>query len=227
MAAASQGRNMPDEYSVDLYHHLRRARNQLDRGKHDGLFYAAFELRCGVESRIQDYLDAREDIAKKKKKGWKVAAAGRELDKAFADGLRIIELVIVSPATGEQVPFFHTPVGPELRTATGRLGDLLHAQKETISGDSQWWSETRKFLEYTFKMAGALAQGTLLAPLLQSPTGQISMQAYYHKDNPIAAAFHDKSPFTKGAKMEVRVAYHDEMPPHAGPYLNHWKPPAT
>lgn len=218
---------MPEEYSVDLYHHLRRARDQLDKGKHDGLFYAALELRCGVESRIQDYLYAREDISKKKKKGWKVAAAGRELDKAFTDGLRIVELVIVSTTSGEQFPFFHTPVGPELRTAIGRLGDLLHAQKETISGDSPWWSETREFLESTFQMAGTLAQGTLMAPLLQSPTGQISLQAYYHKDNPIAAAFYDESPLTKGAKIKVRVVYHDEIPPHAGPYLNYWKPSAN
>jgi len=218
---------MQDEYSVDLYHHLQRARDQLDRDKHDGLFYAAFELRCGVESRIQDYLNARDDIAKKKKKGWKVAIAGKELDKAFTDGLRIVELVIISQTTGEAVPFFHTPVGPELRAAIGSLGNLLHAQKETIPSGSPWWGVTREFLESTFRMAGTLAQGTLLAPLLQSPTGQILMRAYYHNDNPIASAFHDGSPFIKGAKIEARVAYYNEMPAHAGPYLNDWKPPVT
>ena len=215
---------MPEEYSVDIYHHLRRARVQLDSGKHESLFYAAFELRCGVEARLQEYLEARDDIAKKKKKGWKVAAAGKELDKAFKNGLRIVEIVIYSPATGDSAPFFHTPVQPELRTAVGQLGDLLHAQADTISGDSPWWAQTREFLEEVFVMAADLARGTLLAPVLQSPTGQMTLRAYYHKENPIGTVFQDMSPFSKGSQMQVKVDYHDDMPKRAIPYLNDWRP---
>lgn len=213
---------MPKEYAVDIYHHLRRARALLDSGENESLFYAAFELRCGVESRIQDYLEARTDISKKKKKGWKVAAAGRELDKAFKDGFQIVETLIYSPATGEAAPFYHTPVLPELRTAVGQLGDLLHAQKETIPCDSPWWRDTRSFLESTFAMAADLASGTLLAPLLQSPSGEISIRAYFHIKNPIRAVFQDMSPFSKGAQMQVSVHYHDEMPERAIPFLNPW-----
>jgi hypothetical protein len=113
---------MSHEYAVDIYHHLRRARKQLDARTHEGIFYAAFELRCGVESRIQNYLDAIEDISKKKKKGWKIAAAGRELDKAFTDGLKIIEFTVILKNSNKRIPFIHTPVKPELRTVVGRLG---------------------------------------------------------------------------------------------------------
>ena len=214
---------MSEEYAVDLYHHLRRARKLLDSGENESLFYTAFELRCGVESRIQEYLEAREDISKKKKRGWKVAAAGRELDKAFKDGLQIVEVVIYSLATGDAAPFFHTPVIPKLRTAIGRLGDLLHAQPETIAGDSPWWEDTRCFLESTFEMAADLARGTLLGPLLQSPSGKISLQAYFHKENPISAVFKDMSPFSKGSQMQVKVDYHDQMPERAAPFLNIWQ----
>jgi hypothetical protein len=60
---------MASVYGADVYAYLVRARGQLDSQGYDALFYAAFELRCAVESRLQQYLNAREDIAKHKKKG--------------------------------------------------------------------------------------------------------------------------------------------------------------
>ena len=215
---------MPEDYNVDLYHHLRRARYQLDSGKSESLFYAALELRFGIEARIQAYLNAREDISKKKKKGWKVASAGRQLDQAFADGLKIVELVIYQQETSQEYPFFHTPIGPDLRTATGRIGDLLHAQKENIPARSPRWEEIREELEHVFALSETLAQGTLLAPPLKSPTGLISVDTYYHVSNPIASAFGDEKAFEKGDNLELRIAYHEEMPSHAIPYLNSWGP---
>ena len=214
---------MPKEYAVDIYHHLRRARAQLDSGEHENLFYAAFELRCGVEARIQDYLNARSDISKKKKKGWKVAAAGRELDKAFTEGLKIVETVLYSPITGKEAPFFHTPVVPQLRQEIGQIGELLHAQKKTIAPDSPFWDETRNLLESIFTMAAESAQGTLLAPILFSPSGKMSLKAYYHVNNPISSVFEDFSAFSAGKQIGVKVGYHDKLPEAADQYLNAWQ----
>src|SRR5436190_2225371 len=63
---------MTTSYGIDSVDYLRRARARLDEGTCEGLFYAAFELRSGTEARLQEYLDAREDVAKHKKKGWKI-----------------------------------------------------------------------------------------------------------------------------------------------------------
>ena len=41
---------MESVYGTDVYAYLVRARQQLDSRRSDGLFYAAFELRCAVES---------------------------------------------------------------------------------------------------------------------------------------------------------------------------------
>lgn len=79
---------MSDSYNVDIFHYLRRARKKLDSGVPDDLFYSAFELRCALESRLQDYLDARDDIAKRKKKGWKIAVSSRALEEAFEEGIK-------------------------------------------------------------------------------------------------------------------------------------------
>ena len=34
------------------------------------LFYAAFEIRCGIEARMQEYLDVQEHVSKGVKKEW-------------------------------------------------------------------------------------------------------------------------------------------------------------
>ena len=45
-------------YGINAESYLSRARKQLDEGTQNGLFYSAFELRCGVETRLHEYLDA-------------------------------------------------------------------------------------------------------------------------------------------------------------------------
>lgn len=42
-------------YAIDSRSYLERARKQLDQGTQEGLFYAAFELRCGAEARLHEH----------------------------------------------------------------------------------------------------------------------------------------------------------------------------
>ena len=97
---------MPSVYGTDVYAYLVRARQQLDTRSNERLFYAAFELRCAVESRLQQYLNAREDIAKRKKKGWRIAASEMELSKVFKDGRTIVELQLTTADVGELRLFY-------------------------------------------------------------------------------------------------------------------------
>ena len=57
-------------YGMTARHYLERARARLDENTSEGLFCAAFELRCGVESRMREYLRAQEAVSEGKKNGW-------------------------------------------------------------------------------------------------------------------------------------------------------------
>src|SRR5215208_5298220 len=101
---------MTSVYGTDVYAYMNRARNELDSGQNARLFYAALELRCGIEARLQQYLDAPNDIAKCKKKGWHLAAAERELSRVFSDQRTIVELVLASANIPQPLHLFYTPV---------------------------------------------------------------------------------------------------------------------
>ncbi len=57
-----------EDYLVNSRNYLLRARKRLDEKTPASLFYAAFELRCGVESRMQEYLDAQDHISQRRKR---------------------------------------------------------------------------------------------------------------------------------------------------------------
>lgn len=56
------------EYGVGSRDYLRRAKDLLAQGTPAALFHAAFELRCGIEARLQEYRDAATKVAKLKKR---------------------------------------------------------------------------------------------------------------------------------------------------------------
>ena len=72
-------------YAVSPQEYLARARQRLISNDPSSLFYAAFELRCCVESRQADYLDALEFYRGKKAKHWKVGDTSRRLLHVWDD----------------------------------------------------------------------------------------------------------------------------------------------
>jgi len=57
-----------ETYNVDSKNYLKRARSQLDSQSYEGLFYAALELRYGIEARIKEFLESHTHIPNKRKK---------------------------------------------------------------------------------------------------------------------------------------------------------------
>jgi hypothetical protein len=217
-------RTQPDStYENDIYAYLVRAREQLDTNAQRNLFYAAFELRCAIESRLQQYLDAREDIAKHKKKGWRLAASHMELGKIFKDGRTIVELQL-SANTVEEVRLFYTPVTKDMISAGDRLGDLLHHHKEALDHRDDWWKTTRTFLENTFSDIEFAAAGTLLAPPMRSRDGrQVYVKSFFHQSNPQNNALTKFTKLPRGAEMNSRIHLHSVLPDYAQPLLNSWR----
>jgi hypothetical protein len=56
-------------YGIHARDYLTRARLRLDEQSPAGLFYAAFELRCGIESRLRQYIEAQRGNAIRIKQG--------------------------------------------------------------------------------------------------------------------------------------------------------------
>jgi len=73
-------------YGIASRDYLKRAQKCLNRGDCESLFYAAFEIRCGVEARMQEYLEVQKHIAKKKRQGWQVVKLARNIEDAFRLG---------------------------------------------------------------------------------------------------------------------------------------------
>ncbi len=112
---------MTVDYGTDVYACLVRARRQLDSSSSESLFYAALELRGAIESRLQQYLDARVDIARSKKKGWKILNSELELSKIFDDARTVVEVTLTASTLPGELRLFHTPIGPDLARA-GAVG---------------------------------------------------------------------------------------------------------
>jgi hypothetical protein len=85
-----------ESYEIDSIAYLDRARRCLDEGSREGVFYAAFELCCGTESRLQQYLDPRKDIARHRKQGWKIIGSSCELDRQLGLGDTIYEARLIN-----------------------------------------------------------------------------------------------------------------------------------
>lgn len=152
-------------YIVDSKTYLERARKQLDSQSHEGIFYAAFELRCGIEARMREYLDGHNHISKGQKKQWKLGKLSKAVEKFFGDTNRVTE-VTISPIQNpnEKYVAYYTPVTPELIKLGQKLGDLLHAQKKYILPEDSFWKTTRNTLELAYDLLETSTKGILMGP---------------------------------------------------------------
>lgn len=216
---------MTNIYGSGVYAYLARARRQLDAGEHDALFYAALELRCGIESRIRQYLEARHEMSKhKKKNAWKLTESERELAKVFRVGRTVVELILTTPAIAGEVRLFHTPIGPELAKAGSQLDDLRHSAKTDRDYVDPWWLTTRKRLEDTFTALELASCGTLLAPPTIPRDGRtFHMNAFYHNSNPMRITIESFARLPRGTRTNMSVRYHETIPSYAEPFLNRWE----
>jgi hypothetical protein len=111
------------EYEISARDYLARMQARLADGDRASLFYAAFELRCGIESRLQQYAEVANDITGKKKIGWRVVKLTADIESVFATGDKVVELAF----PGKRL--FFTPVRKSLRKTAEQMGNYLHAMK--------------------------------------------------------------------------------------------------
>jgi len=200
-------------YSVIPEAYLLRARQRLDEAGQESLFYAAFELRCGIEARMQEVLEAQADVSRKKKHGWKIAKLGKEIERVFRIGDKIVEITIDRLDGTRPVVLYYTPVSSTLRKMAEQLGDLLHAMKAYKDDSDEWWNGTRNYLEAVYVELRNATFGALLGPpLLNRKTGRIIMNVQVRDSGPNGGR---TALGEIGSEVSFEVRYLDRLPPRA------------
>jgi hypothetical protein len=174
------------------------------------LFYAALELRCGVQSRLEEYLEAHRQIAAKKKTGWRIPELARDFERISRVGDKVARLTIQRSGAADLVVYF-TPVTKRLQAMAGRLGALLHAQ-DSHADDDPWRAATRSFVEQVYEELRSANVGTLMGPpLLNRKTGQLSLVlSMARKDDALA---YKQMLGTPGDPLTLQIKYLETLPP--------------
>ncbi len=148
----------------DSRNYLKRARELLDSGKEPFLFYAAYELRCGVECRLIEYSSGEAGTFKGSDE-WKINRLAKGLKKAalVQDKIASIRLIPKSASIPERT-FYYTPVTKQLQREAHGLGNLLHARKPPSLYSDGGLELLRDRLEKIYSMLSTATAGTLLAP---------------------------------------------------------------
>lgn len=194
--------NGMNEYEISARHYLSRMRARLAEPERPSLFYAAFELRCGVESRLQQYAEVANDVAGRKKMGWRVAKLAATVEAAFATGDRIVELTL--PGTR----LFFTPVRASLRKMAEQMGNYLHAMQRPRDASDPWWDTFRRTLDEGAESLAWATTGTLLGPPLQNSTGKLRLYVEGRpEDHP-----HLPELLEPGTRTVMGVRHLDELP---------------
>lgn len=217
LARVPLGRQMPqttNNYGIGARDYLERSRQQLELGTSATLFYAAFELRCGIEARMQQYLDDQQQIERRLREGWRIAHLRRGLERAFGPGgERIVAITVESGEIASPVSlktFFYTPVGRDLQNGAERLGEYLHSMRQPRAPDDSWWKDTRVFIEAIHKGLEQACLGTLIGPPLRSEHGQLEMRVEVVGGTEYAEAL--LANYVPGLQARLRVEYLDEFP---------------
>ena len=151
-------------YDISPAGYLSRAKERLEANSPADLFYAALELRCFVEARQDEYLEAQKKYARSVPKAWKTSDQGKALDKIF-DSEKIQHLVYVFDDDME-FDFYYMPVTAALRNGAERLSNLIHAQMEPRHPDSDWWVEKKNEIVRLYRLAWFCCQGNIASPAM-------------------------------------------------------------
>lgn len=214
---------MKETYGVSARDYLQRACYRLSSDDPAALFYAAFELRCGIEARMKEYLDVWTHISNKKKKGWKIADIHRNLEQAFRTGDKIIRWSVLNPKSCELgICLYHTPVSADLRKDAQVIGNHLHSMKKFRAPSDEWWDNLRADLVLASNRLDSAVAGTLLGPpMTKDGTNEIDMKVEippHCSADEIMARMGGK-----GKEMTIKVAYLESLPDPAEPQAVLWR----
>ena len=206
---AVKHRSEPEEgpsFGIHASHYLARAETRLQEIAPQALFYAAFELRCGFEARMSQYLAAQAAVSKKKKKGYQIAKLAKNIEAVFKSGEKYVRLTVEDSAGVVAVELWYSPVTAALRKHAEWCGDLLHAQQRYRKPNDRWWDMVRHRLREMSELLSLAMRGELLGVPLMNPTGAVEFAIEYLEER----ALHEK--LKVGGHHIFRVRYLTDPP---------------
>lgn len=190
--------------------YLERARARIAEGSDEALLYAALELRCGIEARLSEYLEAQTHISEKLRTGWQIAAMAKNLQKAFDIGEKFLLVRVVDATTLEELTFFlYTPVTKKTQALAGALGEFLHAPQG--KRDDAWWQRVKAcVIDAAAGLENATRGNLLGVPLMRPGTSSFSIRAEsWERNDPRPQILDSLKTAERPFKIEVR--YFDEL----------------
>jgi hypothetical protein len=194
-------------YDINPFGYLNRASEQLRNNTIESIFYSALELRCAIEARAREQLLSVKDISKRSMHLWHAKRIMDELEKQI-DGAKVgLTLNIIFK--GKKIrPFTYKPIDKAILIEYGKLGNLLHFQKNGLSLD--FVKKNKKWLKRVSKKINESCRGHMLRP----PKWEIKClkckqylswsDIYKAKDFAICSNCKHKNPF-KGEKLKMII----------------------
>ena len=196
-------------YHTSSYDYLERAQERFAEGSHQALFYAALELCCGIEQRIQEYLKIQKQISNKLQKGWRITHLGKNLNKVFKERNKVIEFTIIDETKGDPIIIlYYTPVTTGLQNVGKKLGNYLHAMREYQPDESEWWQDFKWLLKRGIKGLEGATKGNLMGiPLISPRTNELTLHTQFERNDSL---FEKLSAVLKETQqMNFKVRYLD------------------
>ena len=196
-------------YHTSSYDYLERARERFAEGSHQALFYAALELRCGIEQRIREYLSVQKQISTKIQNGWQITHLGRDLNKVFKARNMVIELTIIDATKGDPIIILYfTPVTAGLQNIRKKLENYLHAMRESQPEESDWWKDFKWLLKRGIKGLESATKGNLMGiPLINPKTNELTMHTQFERNDSLFEKF--RAVLKETQQMDFKVRYLD------------------
>lgn len=198
-------------YRVTGRDYLTRAREQLAVSKEENLFYAAFELRAGVESRLSEYIEDQRHVSEKLKKGWQIAVLARGVERAFQDGSNYARFAYCDETGHEELfVLYYTPISKTLQKDAQRLGDYLHHQRRYRPDDNDWWKQFKNLLRRAETLLAQACTGTMIGPpLMKKGTKTVDMRV----ELPPNCGYEELiSDMQAGRRFMAKIAYSKKFP---------------
>jgi hypothetical protein len=140
------------DYCTASFCFLERARKQIelfDSGCIESLFYAALELRTGIEARLFEYLDASTKNRKKfcdLTKEYIATKLLKKLSAMDANSEKHATILLGKDRQNLQCVLEYTPVTKQLASYHGMLGEILHFK--FFKNNREWYLNSRLFEKY-------------------------------------------------------------------------------
>jgi hypothetical protein len=214
------------DYGISSRAYLQRALELLDQDTEEALFHAAFELRCGIEARMEEYLEAWKEITNKKKHGWQIQALAKDIESAFRTGDQVVRLAVHRELKGDcLICFYYTPVREPLRKAGEKFGNYMHSKKQFHAQGHDWWLKLRKELEAAAADLIEANTGTLLGPPLHKrSTGEGSLKIELPEG---ASEVSMDMAMETAVQRAVKVEYLPNLPEQLEAVAHYWRPRAN